>query len=68
MREATLLAMFLAVLGGLLAITQIDTVATSIQTVTTGPLNQFVGAWPFIMVGVLVVVVAGFAISAVSRR
>lgn len=60
--------MFLAVLGGLLAITQIDSVATSIQAVTTGPLNGFIGMWPFIMVGVLVIIVVGFAISAVSRH
>lgn len=68
MREATVLGLFLAGLAGLLSITQIDSLATNIQVVTSGPISTFVGTWPFIMVGVVFIVVAGLAIAAVSRH
>jgi ABC-type dipeptide/oligopeptide/nickel transport system permease component len=68
MREATVFALILAVLMGLLAVTQLNTVSTAIAAVTTGPLSQFVSSWPYIMAGIVLLVVAGFAISAVSRR
>ena len=68
MREATALAMVLAILMGLLAVTQLDSVTTAVQAVTTGPLSQFIGLWPYIMVGLLVMVVVAFAVSAFSRK
>lgn len=68
MREATALAMFLAVLMGLLAVMQLDSVSTALQAVTTGPLSQFIGLWPYIMAGLVLMVVVGFALSAFSRK
>lgn len=68
MREATAFAGVLVVLFGVLAITQLDTLRATIQaSLSSGPLSDFVGFWPFIMVALTLGGAAVFAVGIASR-
>ena len=68
MRNATAIAMVLAILLGVLAISQVDDLASSLQAVLpAGPLVDFVGFWPILVVFLVVGAAAMFAIGASGR-
>ena len=69
MRNATAIAMVLAILLGVLAISQVDDLASSLQAVLpVGPLVDFVGFWPILVVFLVVGAAAMFAIGAGGSR
>jgi len=68
MREATGIAFVMALLLGVLAITQIDTLRATIQASITGPLSTFVGLWPIFLLTILVGSGVALIIGAARQR
>jgi hypothetical protein len=67
MREATAIGLVLAVLLGVLGITQLDTLRAGIQPEISGPLSSFVGLWPYFLVVLVLGIAVAFA-TAIYRR
>jgi len=68
MREATALALFLAVLMGLFAVMQLNDLVAPVQAVVTGQLSVFIAALPYLAAGVVLLTAVTFIIMAISRR
>lgn len=68
MREATILAVGLAMVLGLVSVVQLGPVFTTIQAATTGALSQFSGLMPLIIALTAALIVVAFAISLVGRN
>lgn len=67
MQVATALALILAVLMGLFAVSQLDSIVTPVQGVTTGVLQDFIAVLPYLAAGIVALVAVAFVIKAVSR-
>lgn len=52
---------------GLFAVSQLDSIVTPVQGVTTGVLQDFIAVLPYLAAGIVALVAVAFVIKAVSR-
>ncbi len=66
MRSAATLGLVLAVVVGLLALTQFASIQGSLQGLTTGPLNTYLGTLQFFWVMLVVLIALGGLASVIA--